>query len=100
MGQRKGVTVALAKRYRGASKKEKGRILDTLVGLTGLNRCYVSWVLRHYGKRYLMKIDGQMVELIATNVPKRTRVKRGRIYDEPVAKTLKMMWETFDYMCG
>jgi len=100
MGQRKGVTAKLAKRYRGASKKEKGRILDTLVKVTEYNRCYASWVLRHYGRRHLMKIDGRMVELVALNTLKRQEVPRPRIYDEPVVKTLKMIWESFDYMCG
>jgi len=100
MGQRQGVTVKLAKRYRGASKEEKGRILDTLVKVTEYNRCYASWVLRHYGRRRLMKIDGQMVELVAVNVAKRRQAPRPRIYDEPVVKTLKLIWESFDYMCG
>ena len=100
MGQRKGVTAKLAKRYRGASKKEKGQILDTPVKVTDYNRCYASWVLRHYGRRHLMKIDGQMVELVALNTPRRQQVPRPRIYDEPVVKTLKMIWESFDYMCG
>jgi len=100
MGQRNGVTAKLAKRYRGASKKEKGRILDTLVKVTDYNRCYASWVLRHYGRRHLMKIDGRIVELVAVNVPKRPQAPRPRIYDEPVVKTLHMMWESFDYMCG
>lgn len=100
MGQRKGVTVKLAKQYRGASKKEKRRILDTLVKVTDYNRCYASWVLRHYGKRHLMKIEGKMVELVAVNVPKPPQSPRPRIYDEPVFKVLKMLWESFDYMCG
>ena len=80
--------------------KEKSRILDTLVKITDYNRCYASWVLRHYGKRHLMKIEGQMVELVAMNVPKQPQVPRPRVYDEPVAKTLQLIWETFDRMCG
>jgi len=47
-----------------------------------------------------MKIDGRIVELVAVNVPKRPQAPRPRIYDEPVVKTLHMMWESFDYMCG
>jgi transposase InsO family protein len=101
MGQRKGVTTKLAKQYRGASKKKKGEILDTLVNLTGYNRCYAGWVLRHYGKRYIMEIDGEIVEVIAGPVPKKAPSKpRPRYYDEPVKKVLTVIWETFDYMCG
>ena len=34
------------------------------------------------------------------NAPKRSQGPRPRIYDEPVIKVLKVIWESFDYMCG
>jgi len=40
------VTSKMAKVYRGATKREKGRILDSLEGLTGFNRSYLARRLR------------------------------------------------------
>lgn len=100
MRERRAVTNKLAKEYRGAGKKKKSEILDTLVQVTEYNRCYASWLLRHWGKKYLMKIDGQMVELRVGAVKKRKVGRRPRVYDEPVVKVLKVIWECFDYMCG
>jgi hypothetical protein len=39
------MVVEAAKKYRRASKKEKGDILDSLVTLTGYNRAYASYPL-------------------------------------------------------
>jgi hypothetical protein len=50
--------------------------------------------------KYLMKIEGQMVELRVGEVKKPMGRKRPRVYDEPVPKVLKVIWESFDYMCG
>jgi hypothetical protein len=40
MKERKAVTAVMVVRYRRASKKQKGRLLDELVGLTGYRRWY------------------------------------------------------------
>ena len=40
MSERRAVIKAWSSQYRKAGKKEKGRILDELVALTGYNRCY------------------------------------------------------------
>jgi IS30 family transposase len=100
MRQKRAVTVKMAREYRGAGKKKKTEILNTLVQVTGYNRCYAGWLLRHWGRKYLMKIDGQMVELRVGAVKKRKAVRRPREYEEPVVKMLKTIWESFDYMCG
>jgi hypothetical protein len=100
MVQRRAVTKKLAQEYRGADRKCKGKILDTLVKLTGYNRCYAGWLLRHWGRKYLVKIDGQMVQLVVGAVRPRKAVPHPRRYDEPVVKVLKRIWESFDYMCG
>ena len=48
---RKKITLLYAKRYRKARrKKEKSEILNEFVNLTGYNRSYASWLLRHAGK--------------------------------------------------
>jgi hypothetical protein len=100
MREKPAVTVKLAREYRGAGKKKKSEILDTLIKVTGYNHCYAGWLLRHWGRKYLMEIAEQMVELRVGPVKKRKEVQRPRQYDEPVVKMLKMIWESFDYMCG
>jgi len=40
MKERKVLTKVLCERYRRASKKDKGKILDEMVETTEYNRCY------------------------------------------------------------
>lgn len=100
MAQRRALTKKLAQGYRGADRKGKAEVLDTLVKLNGYNRCYAGWLLRHWGRKYLVRIDGQMVQLVVGAPRPRVVVPRPRRYDEPVVKVLKCIWESFDYMCG
>jgi hypothetical protein len=100
MAQRRAVSQKLAQEYRGADRKAKGRLLDTLVKLAGYNRCYAAWLLRHWGRKYLLKVDGRQVQLVVGATRPRAPVARPRRYDEPVVKVLKGIWESFDYMCG
>ncbi len=46
MKEKQAVTKQLATTYNRAPKKEKGRILDTLIDLAGYNRSYAARVLR------------------------------------------------------
>jgi len=49
---RKKLTPAYAKHYqRAPSKREKSQILHEFTKLTGYNRSYASWLLRHAGRR-------------------------------------------------
>ncbi len=100
MAQRRAVSQKLAQEYRGADRKAKGRLLDTLVQLTGYNRCYAAWLLRHWGRKYLLKVDGRQVQLVVGAVRPRAPRVHPRRYDDPVVKVLKGLWESFDYMCG
>ena len=45
MKERQAVTAVRVARYRRASKKQKGRLLDELVALTGYNRWYAVGLL-------------------------------------------------------
>ena len=46
MSERRAVTAMMVARYRRASKKQKGRLLDELIALTGYNRWYAVGLLR------------------------------------------------------
>ena len=46
MKQKQAVTKQLALTYKRGRKKQKGKILDTVIELTGYNRSYASRVLR------------------------------------------------------
>ena len=99
MGQRKGVTKKLASTYRGATKSRKSEMLDRFVELTDYNRNYAAWLLRNYGRKRVVKLSGERVEVVVGGGPRR-EVERKRYYGEDVRKTLKVIWESFDYMCG
>ena len=90
---RKRITQEVAKRYRKASKKEKGRMLDEFCALTGYNRSYAAWVLR----------KGPPVKERAGKAPVRTvGLRRGRkpIYTAEVKKALVKVWAILDCPCG
>jgi len=99
MGQRKGVTQEVARRYRGATKARRTQILDEFVELTRYNRNYAAWILRNYGRKRVVKLSGEWVEVVVGG-GRRQKVTRPRYYGEDVMRTLKVLWKTFDYMCG
>src|SRR5713226_3005490 len=51
MAERRAVIKATARRYQGGRKKEKQKMLDEFVELTGYNRSYARTVLRNYGRQ-------------------------------------------------
>jgi hypothetical protein len=97
---RKVVTRKLAQSYIKARKKEKGRILDQLVQLTGYTRCYGSWLLRMLGKPLVVWKGRQRVVYISTHHGPKVHRNRKRFYDEEVATTLKKIWYCLDCPCG
>src|SRR3989338_8000070 len=80
MSDRKAVIKAWSSQYRKARKKEKGRILDELVALTGYNRWYVVGLLRWDGK---VIRAGRRVRLVG-DLRKKAKRTRHRLYDEAV----------------
>ena len=43
ISERRVLVRGLSERYRKAGKKEKGRMLDEFVEMTGYNRSYAAW---------------------------------------------------------
>jgi hypothetical protein len=92
MAERRAVVRATGRRYQQGRKKEKQKILDEFVELTGYNRCYARRVLRHHG--------GQAKGARQQAPRKRRRSRSGRQYDERVLVALRRIWLILDFICG
>ena len=90
MKERKAVTAVMVARYRRASKKQKGRMLDELVTLTGYHRWYAVGLLRGHGASPDER-RGRM--------NRRVR-QRPRVYDAVVLAALRRVWVIMDCICG
>lgn len=96
MSERRLLVKVEAERYRTARKKEKGRILDELVALSGYNRWYAVGLLRGHGKA--IKV-GRRLRLVG-DLGRSTKRRRPRIYDDVVLEWLKKIWAILDFVCG
>jgi hypothetical protein len=93
MRERKAVTGEVCRRYRKATKKDKGRILDEFVRTTGFNRGYARWLLRQHGRRVQVR-PGVLVQGDGHLRPERIRP---RTYGPEVLEPLKKVWTLLDY---
>ena len=75
---------AIRNRYLEASKRDKSRMLDEFVALTGCHRKHAVRLLNQAGQQST----------------KRTVPRGKRIYDEAVRQALIVVWETSDRICG
>jgi hypothetical protein len=100
MAQKQAVTNQVARRYRKANKREKKRILDEYCATTGYHRKYAMQLLNRWGRSELHRIDGTLVKIVVGKPRKRAKRVYQRIYDEPVHKALRLVWDLFDYQCG
>lgn len=96
MNEKRAVIKAWSAQYRKAGKKDKGRILDEVVELTGYNRWYAVCLLRSDGK--VIRV-GRRVRLVG-DLRKRVKRPRRRLYDDTVLKDLKQIWAIMDCICG
>lgn len=101
MKERYAIIREVAPRYQRAPKRERTKILDEFVRLTGLVRSYASYVLKHYGTRKGVVMGGQRVVVIVGQAshPKHRR-KRPRRYDQAVLEALKRLWAFSNGLCG
>jgi hypothetical protein len=96
MSERRLVAKVMAARYRRATKKEKGGMLDELIALTDYNRRYAIGVLRGQGNA--IKV-GRRLRLVG-DLGRSTERRRSRIYDGVVLEWLKKIWAILDFICG
>ena len=76
--------VTLRERYRSSSKKDKSRILDEFIAITGHHH--------KHGIRLLGQLDDN------EDVPRQAQGQR--IYDEAVREAVIVIWEAADWICG
>ena len=82
MATRKELLAAIGSRYRTASRREKGRILDEFVATTGYHR-------------------KQAIRALRSGAPSAPpRAARNRLYDDAVKQALIVLWEASDRLCG
>src|SRR5450759_371676 len=95
MSERRLLVKVESERYRKARKKEKGRILDDLIALSGYNRWYAVGLFGH-GKAIQV---GRRLRLVG-DLGRSTKRRRPRIYDGVVLEWLKKIWTILDFVCG
>ncbi len=96
ISERRVVTKEYAARYRRASRKEKGRMLQEFVESTGYHRVYAAWLLRKHGARVGVGPGVAVEGAVGVRMERRGR----REYGPEVAEVVKAVWEVMDYMCG
>jgi len=100
MKQRQAITKELNKRYSKARKKEKTRILNWFIDLTGYNRCYASCVLKTKEKVIgTIRSGGRKIRYVLEKKRKKKRARK-KIYDYEVFLALKKIWAIFDFICS
>jgi hypothetical protein len=99
MSEKRAVTTKISKRYQKSSKKEKTKILNEYVELTGYNRKHAITLLSNWGKEKIIIVENKPVKMI---IGKRRKQKRSRPkkYGDDVFKPLKKIWAIYDFMCG
>ena len=86
----------MAPKYRKASKKEKGAILDEFIQMTGYDRCYASQMLKSQGQKVRLSRTIVAVKDVTRKLPR----KRPAVYDQPVKPALHQVWRIMDCICG
>jgi hypothetical protein len=101
MRHRKAITAEVGNRYRKATKKDKGKVLDEFSVTTGYNRVYAARILRLSPGKVLgySKINGRKIKYVIGRGKKIKRV-RDRIYGYDIFLALKKIWAIFDFICS
>jgi len=98
--ERQAVTRQIAQRYQRARKKQKAQILTEFCATTGYTRCYAAFILRNWGRKMKMTINGVRTIYLIGGPKERSPRRRPRIYDRHVVHALKLLWAIADGICG
>jgi hypothetical protein len=100
MAQRRAVSGVTAQEYRRASHKDKSKILTLMCRQTKLNRVYLAWLLRSWGKEVAVSVNGKPIRFVGGVPRPRRRRQRPRRYAGAVVEVITKLWYLFDFMCG
>jgi len=100
MSEKKSITREVSKRYKKASKSEKGVILDEFTASTGYNRIYASHILSNWGKRLIIRLRGELISVVIGERREKIKRKRPSVYGKEVDDALRELWAISDYLCG
>jgi len=81
---------ALSERYRSSPKRDKGRILDEFVAVSGYHRKHAIRLL----------LGGGSPEEAMRMGSRPDAGRQRRVYDEAVTEALVVLWEAADRICG
>ena len=98
MNEQKGVAREMARRYRKASNKKKGQLIEEYMELTGCTRHHAAWLLRCWGTSVWDQRGGRPVKIVVGQ--RRARRRTPRVYDQEVIAALIKLWHHFGYLCG
>lgn len=96
MSERRSVAKVMVARYRKATKKQKGGMLDELIALTDYNRRYAIGLLGGHGKTIQLARGVRLAGDLSRSIQR----SRPRIYDGAVVEWLKKIWAILDFICG
>ena len=100
MNEKQAVSREVARRYQKGQKKEKGRILDEFVQITGYIRWYASYQLKNWGRKIVLRTNrGREIILVGDRRKKIKRQKR-KVYGQKVLTALRKTWYICDCICG
>jgi hypothetical protein len=98
MGARREVLAAVAKRYRAAGRREKGRILDELTATTGWHRKHAVRALSQ--RVAALAPSGSRNTAVASAVGDDVLPRRRRGKYDGIRDALVVLWESSDRVCG
>jgi hypothetical protein len=103
MRERHAIIRELAPAYRrAASKKERSRIIDQCVTITGYTRSHTAFALRYCGKAVVRVVGGQRIIFVPGHAkPMGASRQRACRYESPVLlEALTFFWSVSDGLCG
>lgn len=96
MSERRVMVKVFAERYRTNKRGGRSALLDEFVAVTGYNRSYAGWLLRHHGKRVRL---GERTVVVG-DATQTVRRRRPRVYGPEVVAALKPLWRLVDHASG